>query len=236
MRTTAFIAALAAALPGAGRAHSHERGDGNLTTEPRAVTGFTRVVLRTHLDVEVTEGSAFAVEVTIDKNLQPLVRTRVKGDALVIDAEHSFHSHDGGKVKVALPELRGFAIEGSGDVHIAGADKPRDVALTISGSGDMTWTGKAPALKAKIEGSGDMKLSGSTGKLSAAIEGSGDLSAKELTAGAASLSIAGSGDIAATLDGGPLTASVDGSGDIEWWGKASVESASVSGSGTIRHR
>ena len=66
--------------------------------------------------------------------------------------------------------------------------------------------------------------------------GSGSAEAKELKARAANLAISGSGNISATLDGGPLAASIDGSGDIDWYGKAQVEVANVSGSGAIRHR
>lgn len=230
----AVPAILAAAAPAA--AHSGMQGDGNKTTEAREVKGFTRIALRSHLDVQVTEGPAFAVSVTIDKNLQPLVQTRVEGDTLIIDTRESIHYRGEGRATVALPELRGFAIEGSGDVHIAAADKPRDVALTISGSGDLTWKGTAQGIEAKIEGSGDMKLSGTAQKLSATIEGSGDMQAKELVAKNASVAIEGSGDVAATVDGGSLRASVDGSGDITWWGSAIVDSAQVSGSGSIRHR
>jgi hypothetical protein len=212
------------------------RGDGNKVTQSRTLAGFDRIELRTHLDVEVTEGPAHAVSVTIDENLQPLVTTSVEGGKLIIDSRRGMGYHGKGTVTVSLPQLTGFAIEGSGNVRIAGADLSRDVALAVSGSGDLAWVGKARKLAVAISGSGDVTLRGSAESLDAAVRGSGDVRGKELTARNARLAIAGSGDVAATLDGGELTAAIDGSGDITWYGKGQVETAAVSGSGSIRHR
>jgi len=212
------------------------RGDGHKTTEQRQVDGFSRIELRTHVDVQVTEGPAHAVAVTIDRNLQPYLTTSVEGDRLVIGSSRSMGYGGAGKVVVSLPELRGFALEGSGDVRIAGADKNRDVELAIDGSGDLAWSGRAGKIEAHIRGSGGLRISGAAGRLEAVVEGSGDIAARDLAARSARVEVAGSGDVAVTVDGGALAANVDGSGDIQWWGQAKVEAASVRGSGSIRHR
>jgi hypothetical protein len=241
MRTTPFLLALAAlGLAPAGRAAARGcdsvRGDGNQVTQERQLPPFTRIELRAHVDVEVTEGPAQSVSVTIDQNLQPFLTTAVEGGRLVIDASRSIGGRGPGKVVVSLPELRAFALQGSGNVRIAGADKDRDVALSVEGSGDLDWSGKARTLAARILGSGDLRVSGAAERLEAAIEGSGDIAARDLAARSAKLGIAGSGDIAAAVEGGPMSATVDGSGDIQWWGRAQVEVAAVNGSGSIRHR
>ena len=242
MRKTSLLLALAAASapipgsPAAARDLDPVRGDGDEVTEERLLGGFTRIELRTHADVEVTEGPVPAVSVTLDRNLQPYVTTAVEGDRLVIGSSRPIRNRGPGKVVVSLPELRGFDLEGSGDVRISGAEKDRDVALSIEGSGDLAWSGRAGKLEARITGSGNLRIRGAAGRLEAAIEGSGDVDARELAARSARLAIAGSGDIDATLEGGALAATVDGSGDIIWRGKAQVEVAAVSGSGSIRHR
>jgi len=242
MRKTSLLLALAAASapipgsPAAARDLDPVRGDGEKVTEERRLAIFTRIELRGQVDVEVTEGPAQAVSVTVDRNLQPFLTTAVEGDRLLIGSSRPMRYRGPGKVVVSLPELRGFDLEGSGDVRIAGAEKDRDVALRIDGSGDLTWSGRAGKLEARIGGSGDLRIRGAAEKLEAAIEGSGDIAARDLTARSARLAIDGSGDIAATLDGGALAAAVEGSGDILWRGKAQVEVSTVSGSGSIRHR
>lgn len=237
---TALAAIASGCVIHVGHAEAHDwgavRGDGNKVTRSRAAEGFDRVELRTHLDVEVTEGPAHAVSVTIDENLQPLVTAEVVGNKLVLDARQGMSYRGAGRVTISVPVLAGFAVEGSGDVQIAGADAARDVALAIEGSGSIGWKGRARALRVAIGGSGDVTVQGSAESLEAAVSGSGDVRARDLTARSAKLAISGSGDVTATLDGGPLTAAIDGSGDVVWYGKAQAEAVSVSGSGSVRHR
>ena len=43
------------------------------------------------VNAEIKEGNAFSVSLTIDSNLQPLVTTEVKGDALIVNTKESIH-------------------------------------------------------------------------------------------------------------------------------------------------
>ena len=212
---------------------SGTRGDGKKVTEPRQLAPFTSVRLEGSLDASVKVGGAQAVAVTIDQNLQPLVITEVRDGTLVVKTRDA--SWDGkGVVEITVPALRGFTIEGSADVAIDGGQG--DLKLQIEGSGDLRWSGSAARLDASISGSGDMKLGGTADQANLSVAGSGDVKAGGLTAKGATVSVAGSGDVEVTLDGGPLSVSIAGSGDVVWHGKAVVEQASVSGSGSISRR
>jgi hypothetical protein len=245
MRRLASLALAAAALlatPLAARADGWSwhftigagtSGDGQKVTQPRAVAAFSKVRLEGSLDVRVAVGGAQNVAVTIDQNLQPLVETVVEGDTLVIRTQ-TMNYHGVGKVEVTTPALRGFAIEGSGDVVIDGGQG--DLRLSVAGSGDLAWKGKAGKLDVQIEGSGDVTLEGSADDAGLEIAGSGDIKARALTAHSAKVEVSGSGDVELTLAGGTLSAEVNGSGDVHWHGNAQVERASVSGSGEIARR
>jgi len=230
----AVLAAALAAAPLAASAHWGVAGSGKKVTQQRQPGAFEAVRLEGSLDVRVKVGPAAAVAVTIDDNLQPLVETRLDGTTLVISTTDSMSYRGEGRVDVSTPALRGFTIEGSGDVVIDGGQG--DLDLEVSGSGDLSWRGAAGTLRAEIEGSGDVKLAGTAQRAVLEVAGSGDIQAKDLVAGSAKVSVAGSGDVAVTLDGGSLEASVAGSGDVHWYGKAQVERASVAGSGEIAHR
>lgn len=209
------------------------QGDGKKVTQPRQVGEFTSVRLEGSLDVRVKVGAPTAVAVTIDENLQGRVETRLDGATLVISTKDMSYRGEG-RVDLSTPSLRGFAIEGSGDVTIDGGQG--DLALSVAGSGDLSWRGAAGRLQASIDGSGDVRLTGTADSASLEVEGSGDISAADLTARSAQVEVSGSGDVSVTLAGGSLTAEVNGSGDIHWRGTAQVERASVSGSGEIVHR
>jgi hypothetical protein len=237
------LAALAATLslaltPLAASAHggwgSSTSGNGQKATQARPVGAFKAVRLEGSLDVKVKVGAPTAVAVTIDENLLPLVETALDGDTLVIKTTGSMSYHGVGRVEVSTPTLRGFAIEGSGDVAIDGGQG--DVTLSVAGSGDLTWRGAAARLVAEIAGSGDVKLAGTADLADLSVAGSGDIAARELTAHGAEVEVAGSGDVELTLAGGTLRAEVAGSGDVHWYGTAQVERVSVSGSGEIAHR
>ena len=212
---------------------SGTRGDGKKVTAPRQLAPFTSVRLEGSLDASVKVGGAQAVSVTIDQNLQPLVTTEVRDGTLVVKTREI--SWEGkGIIEITVPALRGLTIEGSADVSIDGGQG--DLALKVEGSGDLRWRGQAARLDAAIAGSGDMKLEGAAEQANLSVAGSGDVKAGGLTAKGAAVSVAGSGDVEVTLDGGPLSVSIAGSGDVVWHGKAMVEQASVSGSGSIVRR
>jgi len=224
-----LAAAPAMASPWAGTA-----GNGQPTTETRAVPSFDRIRLEGSTDVTVSVGEGPSVTVTIDSNLQPLLETVVKGNTLVIRAEGRIRPKKDPKVAVTVPELRGVEISGSGDVTIEGGKG--ELALSIEGSGDLRWRGEATELRAEIEGSGDIRLEGRADRLRAQVEGSGDVDASRLVATDAEAKVRGSGDVELNLAGGKLDATVEGSGDIRWRGTANVERARVAGSGEISRR
>jgi hypothetical protein len=241
LATAAAILSLAAPAPAAAWGWNATKGDGKKVTQAREVGAFSRVRLVGSLDARVRVGGPRAVSVTIDENLQPLVEVLVEGDTLVVRSRELSYQGEG-RVEIAVPSLRALGIEGSGDADIAPADGAGlergagDLALAISGSGDITWRGQAARLTAAVSGSGDMKLSGTADAVEISVAGSGDVSAQDLAAGSADVSVAGSGDVSVRLTGGALRAAVAGSGDVTWYGEGRVERAARAGSGEITHR
>jgi hypothetical protein len=246
MRTTLF-ASLAIVftcaflgLPGTAHARWHRetvRGNGQRVTVTRALTGFDSVGVAVPCDADIRPGD-FKVELTIDQNLEGLVKTRLSGKSLEIETE------DGKELKmdvacklvIRLPHLTGIGVAGSGDAVVSGFKESGAIDLAIAGSGNLDYTGESGDLKAAIAGSGDMTLAGSAKHLDGSIAGSGDLDAHRLSAkDGADLSIAGSGNIRAHVEGGEVDASIAGSGDINWTGGARAGGRTVIGSGRIHH-
>ncbi|MGO9831883.1 MAG: head GIN domain-containing protein [Myxococcaceae bacterium] len=205
-------------------------------TVKRSVQGFTRVELHVPLDVTIRPGKAFSLGLDLrDSELASKISTEVHGDTLVITTtDHSLRLRGKNSMALTMPDLRGVSITGSGNVEVQGFERNGDVALSISGSGDITYSGKSSAMTVSIAGSGNVSLAGSTGSLSVAIEGSGDLKGESFTAKNASVEVDGSGDAALHIAGGAVQFAVNGSGDIRWSGEASVVSAVTRGSGSIQ--
>jgi hypothetical protein len=206
-------------------------------TLKRSVGGFTKVDLRVPLDVTIRQGKEFSLVLELrDSDLASKIVTEVRGDTLVLRTnEHSLSLHGKNTATLTMPDFRGVSISGSGDVNVAGFEGG-DVALAVSGSGDISYNGKSSALAVAIAGSGNVKLVGNTGSLSVTIEGSGDLKGGDFTAENASVAVDGSGDADLRVSGGAVQFAVNGSGDIRWSGDASVVSAVTHGSGSIQKK
>jgi hypothetical protein len=234
------------------------QGDGKLVQSQRSVSGFTRVELRLSIDAVVREGSGSSVEIKVDSNLANLIKTEVKGDALVISSADTIKPHREAKITVTLPDFRGAGVLGSGDMEVSGVSGRKDLDLAVAGSGDLKYRGPAANLQGGVSGSGDLNIhlegeadqvelglsgsgdvrivGGTARELIVGVSGSGDINATALTARSGRFATSGSGDIEATLDGGEASFAVAGSGDITWHGEANVTSQAKFGSGSIQHR
>ena len=196
---------------------------GPLTTRTLAWTGGETLTVDSSVDVEYVQGDANSVVVTGPKALADRVqiedgRIRLSdGDERVVFGWNSGNfsarsERDELKVVVTAPNVRRFVSNGSGDLTIAGFDQP-SLALDVSGSADVTATGRIQTLDLSIKGSGDADLSG-LATTDAKVDISGSGSANIAATGKVDVEINGSGDV--TLSGRPakLNSSVSGSGQV----------------------
>jgi hypothetical protein len=185
--------------------------------------------------VKVEQGDTFSVVVSIDSNLQPLVRTRVEGDTLVVDFSEPVGDTLGGPhVIVTMPVLRAATVSGSGGLSAETFSQDEGVDLNVEGSGNLVFGGDVPSLTGRLSGSGNMLLRGTADAIDLGLDGSGNVQARDLTAATGDISVEGSGNVAATVTG-PARVTLTGSGDVDLFGGGTVERASVTGSGTL-HR
>jgi hypothetical protein len=207
------------------------------TTQSRDLKGYSQIRLEGPLDLEVSEGSGYAFELTADDSKQDVFTTRVEKDTLVISTRRGLHWNLGeAKAKITLPKLAAVHVQGSGDVKVRSLASPHDFTLSIQGSGDVSVQGSMNKVTVSISGSGDVELSGGSAQaLSVSTSGSGDVEAKDLPAKVVSVQTQGSGDVSATVTGGPAEFSTSGSGDIDWWGTAQPVQSHSSGSGDVTH-
>ena len=187
-------------------------GSGVAASESRAVPAFTSVEVRGSADVVAQVGGATSLEVVGDDNLLQYVTTEVEDGKLVIAMESGIYDFDVDLVvTLSTPRLEGLSILGSSDCDLSGLSGG-DLALAISGSGDVRASGSVETLEVSIRGSGDMRL-------------------EELQARTASVSIAGSGEVRLhaieALDVG-----IAGSGEVRYLGDPKVVQR-IAGSGDV---
>jgi len=118
------------------------------------------------------------------------------------------------KIVVTAPNINSFNVEGSASVLLRDYDQDT-LSIDISGSGEVTATGRTRALEVDISGSGDADL-GALAAIDAniAIAGSGD--AVVAPTGRADISIAGSGDVVLNTRPATVNQQVSGSGEVDF--------------------
>jgi len=211
------------------------KGSGNIISESRHVPGFTEIELKGQGKVELTEGSQPSLEVTTDDNILPSIETVVRDGKLII-------SHERGKnlrptrlnFTIAVKDLAGISIAGSGDVNGTHKLVSDDFYAKISGSGDITLAVETARLESDISGSGSINLSGSAHRYDARITGSGGVDAFDLQTSDSSVVITGSGNCRVSVSE-RLQAKITGSGDVLYKGDPRI-SQSITGSGKVKNR
>lgn len=210
------------------------RGNGDIKTEERSITGFDGVKSHGSFDVYVSTNSNQAVKVEADDNLLQYIETEVRGGTLEIKTVRGFSLRPSATIKVyvSAPAYRSLSSSGSGNIfgenEILG-DKGLDVG--IAGSGNIDVDIKAERVSADIAGSGSITLDGEADAIRGSIAGSGDIKAGNLKTREAKVHIAGSGNanFHATEQ---LEVDIAGSGDVRYSGDAKV-SSHIAGSGSV---
>lgn len=196
---------------------------GPFTTRTLAWTGGEALTIDSSIDVEYVQGPANTVVITGPKGLTDRVTltdgrlSMGDGDERIVfgwdNGNFSARSErDELRVVVTAPNVRRFSSNGSGDLDITAYDQPA-MALSISGSADVTAAGRTDALDLDIAGSGDADLRALDAKdAKIAIAGSGD--ADIAPTGDVQVRIAGSGDVTLATRPAKLTSEIAGSGDV----------------------
>ncbi|MFQ5445441.1 MAG: head GIN domain-containing protein [Saprospiraceae bacterium] len=227
-----FIAFLSVISFSCVNAQKYISGKGPKVTKELSLSSFDGIGLSINADVYLRQGPQ-SVKIEAQQNILDNIKTEVGDDSWNIRFIKKVRHHDGVKIWISIPSLSRIAVSGSGDVKSTGDfANLGDLALAVSGSGNITLGATSQSVKAAISGSGDIVLSGATGDFSVSIAGSGDIRAKDLVATGCNASISGSGD-ASVHATKKLNVAIVGSGDVVYSGNPSVRSK-ISGSGDVK--
>ena len=212
MRLRVALALLTVALLLA--ACSVTRGSGQLASESRPVTGFTKVELSGTGELTIEKTGTESLAISAEDNLLPLLTSEVSGDTLVLGTKRNTEIVTTKPINYALTvkDLTGLTLSGSGNIRVSNLSTTR-LTTKISGSGTITASGTADDQDLDISGSGRYQADQLASKtVNAGISGSG--TASVLVSDALDVRISGSGTLTYTGDPTRLTQDVSGSGKL----------------------
>jgi hypothetical protein len=213
MSRSTFVLATTALVFGIGSLASAQRidGSGRSRTESRSVGNFTKIDLKGASNVEVALGPNFRVSVTADDNLINHIETRVVNGQLVIGTRNNIRPKTKMLVKIVMPRLEQFDLNGAGNVRIDG----------LSGA----------AFTGILNGAGNMTLNGRVDRVTYTLRGAGNIHGHRLIARDATATLNGAGNVELHASN-RLNATVNGAGNVLYTGSPQV-TRSVRGAGRI---
>lgn len=158
------------------------KGNGNLQTQDRKVSGFTGIDVSGGFSVEITQGSNEGVKLEADENLLDNIKTEVRNGVLHIYNDKSLSTNKGMKAYVTVKELNKIDI--SGGVKVVGNStfKTNIMTLDMSGGSKVTLAIEAKQIKADMSGASKVELTGKTDELRMEMSGASNVDASELAA------------------------------------------------------
>ncbi len=205
----------------------------------RHLSGFEAVDVGGSFDVRITQGSTESVRVEAPADMMSHIITEVSNGVLKIYNKHEnwnwgnlWGGHKKILVYVTIKNVNAVTVSGSGDVSFRDGLKANSLKIRVSGSGDVNGMVEVKTIECNISGSGDMKLAGRAESSAVSVSGSGDYSARDLATATTSVRVSGSGDAEVNASE-RLDAAVHGSGDVHYTGGVKNVSSSKTGSGDI---
>jgi len=189
------------------------KGSGQVVTETREVSGFTKVELSGSAELTIEKTETESLSISAEDNLLPQLTSDVSGDTLILGTKPNTSILPTKPItySVTMNDLTGLAVSGSGSVRVSNL-------MTNS-------------LTTKISGSGTITASGAVNDQDVDISGSGRYQAEQMTSKAVKTQISGSGT-ASVLATDLLDVKISGSGTLTYSGNPQV-TQEVSGSGKL---
>jgi hypothetical protein len=190
------------------------RGSGQITSESRQVSGFSKVELSGSGELTIEQTGTESLTISAEENLLPKQTSEVSDDTLVLRSKSNAKIIPTQPIKYSLTvkDLSGLAVSGSGSVTMS---KLATAALStnISGSGAVTASGTADQQDLKISGSGRYQAEQLTSK-TVKVDMSGSGVASVHASDALDLHMSGSGTLTYTGDPKQVTQQISGSGKV----------------------
>lgn len=207
-----------------------KRGNGEVVEESRKVNAdFTEVHAAEGLDVFVTQGANFSINVEADENIIDLIGTDIRNGRLKVHAIENI-GRATKNVYVTLPDVSSLSTSSGADLIAQNTISADKIELDASSGSDLEVEVDAQEVIAETSSGADIRVSGSTEVLYADASSGSDIKARGLVAKRCNADASSGADISVNVSES-LVADASSGADISYTGNASVQKKkSVSGS------
>jgi len=187
-------------------------GSGVRKTEKRDLKTFSAIDTTGAYTIDVTCQKPAGLEIEVDDNILPLIKTEVRDGILFVSNDQPYHSSKTVTLRISLPELNSVANHGAGQIKIVDANSS-DLKIDSTGAASVDAAGTAKSIQISSTGAGEIDTS-------------------KLRADKAKVEVSG----AATVDvyaSEQLDVNVSGAGHVSYSGNPKTVNKHVSGIGSV---
>ncbi len=183
-----------------------------MATKKCNFSGYTRVRVKTAVDVEIVGSDSFNIDVETGP-LSP-VKIRQKGDALTISRPWHwfvfgfFFQLSRANVKIGMPELQELRVSGNSSAGVAGFDSSNEFKLTLSETSSFGGNLKTGAARLDISGGSQAEFNGSSSNLFLRVKDSSSFAANINVDGNAEIEVFSNSAISLTGSAGNILADI----------------------------
>jgi hypothetical protein len=214
----------------------HSNEGGNTITETRPVTEFTGIKAGGAFKIFIKQGDTYALSVEAEKDILPLIETKVTGKVLEIQFTHEYKHWMGDNgpmnIYVTVKTLDNLDLSGACEVETQNMLTVPSLGLDISGAVEARLSLSVQKLDMVLSGASELKLSGKADAMRLDASGASEVDAYSLESG--DVTLFGSGAIDAKITANTsLKANVSGACDVRYKGNPRVD-VSSSGASSIK--
>jgi hypothetical protein len=210
-------------------------GSGNVKVESREVADFNTVRASNGLDVFITFGKSYSVEVEADENLQNVIRTEVSGGSLKIYSEKNIRNEKAKNIRITVPSLEEIEASSAADVKCENVLETNRLTISASSAGEVRMEVKTKEIHVDASSSGSVELSGESLQLEADASSAGSIDAEKLQVKYCTVSASSAGS-ASVWASDEINAQASSAGTIRYKGDPSSKKIDTSSAGTVKQR
>ncbi len=158
----------------------HLKGNGNLKSETRKVSGFKGIDIGGGFAVELTQGKDESVRIEADENLLSNIKTEVKNGILHIYNDKGISTSKGLKAYITAKQLNSIDISGGVKVTGKSTFKADAFKMDLSGGSKVTLAIDTKSLEADMSGASKVDLTGKADELNMNLSGASNVNTQEL--------------------------------------------------------
>jgi hypothetical protein len=198
------------------------------------ISGFDRLDMGSAFNIEVKQGSEFAVHTSGDmRNLDDLAVYK-SGSTLLIHYNSSANRKHATNISITMPNLRSANFSGASKSAINGFNGPELFEMTLSGASVSKINSDFSAVQLEISGASNLVMQGSGEKILAYVSGASDLRTYDYPVDDVRLNVSGSSLARVTVNN-KLEVNASGASTVLYRGNAAVYPV-ISGDSSVRQQ